>query len=358
MSPPWRISRESPATVERASAEAVEARVLAVLRSGRWIGGPVVAEAERALADLFGMAHGVGVNSGTDALVLALMACGVGPGDDVIVPAVSFFATASAVVLVGARPVIVDVLPDRPLLDPAAVRQAWSPRVKAVVPVHLFGMAAPHIAGLPDYALVVDDLAQAAGAQTPVGQGPIAALSLYPTKVLAGAGDGGAVLTDSAELAERVRALGSHGLGPEGAVRVQGHVGRNSRLDALQAAVVLGRLPDLARRLEHRRVLAMRYQDALGAKVLVPGRGRPVSVLCLRSRQRDVLRARLLAAGIEATIYYPRPLHHEPALDGLARTGPCPNAERFCAEALALPCHAGMSLDDVDDVIAVIQDTP
>ncbi len=348
------LRREDPAAMHAATAAATEAAVRAVLQSGRWVGGPVVAQLEAALAARFGVAHGVGLNSGTDALVLGLQALGIGPGDEVIVPAVSFFATASAVVLAGATPVVVDVLPDRPLLDPAAVRAAWSPRVRAVVPVHLFGLKPPPLGPLPDGAVVVDDAAQAAGAVPPVGEGIFAALSFYPTKVLAAAGDGGALLTDDRALADRVRALGHHG--GAGFPLVAGHIGRNSRLDAVQAAVLQARLPDLDRHLARRRALALRYQAALGSAVLVPESGRPVSVLAMRSPRAAALRQALRDAGIEAAVYYPRPLHEEPAIRAHARLCPCPRAAAFCAEALALPCHAALSAGAVDRVVAVLQE--
>ena len=348
-----RLHREDPAAVHAATADAVEQRVLEVLRSGQWVGGPVVAEAEAALAERFGVAHVVGLNSGTDALVLGLQAMGIGPGDEVIVPAVSFFATASAVLLAGARPVVVDVLAERPLLDPEAVRAAWSPRVRAVVPVHLFGMRPPSLGELPDGAVILDDAAQAAGASAPLGEGQAAALSFYPTKVLAAAGDAGALLTDDGELAARVRALGHHG-GP-GFPEVAGHVGRNSRLDAVQAAVLLGRLSDLDRRLARRRSTALRIQAALGPRVLVPEEGRPVSVLAMLHERPAEVRRALALAGIAPAVYYPRPLDQVPAIRAYARLQPCPNAAAFCASTLALPCHAALSAADVDRIIAVVR---
>lgn len=346
------LSREDPAAVHAATAAEVEARVVAVLRSGRWVGGPVVAEAEAALAARAGVAHAVGLNSGTDALLLGLQALGIGPGDEVIVPAVSFFASASAVVLAGARPVVVDVLPERPVLDPAAVRAAWSPAVKAVLPVHLFGMRPPALGALPGGAVVFDDAAQAAGARPPLGEGVAAALSFYPTKVLAAAGDGGAFLTDDPALAERVRALGHHG--GAGFPEVAGQVGRNSRLDAVQAAVLLGRLPDLDRRLARRRAVAERVQEALGPAVLVPESGRPVSVLALCHPRAEAVRRALQLADIEPAVYYARPLSEEPSIRARGRITACPQAARFCRSTVALPCHAGLSDADVDRVIAVV----
>ncbi len=335
--------------------EALEARVLAVLRSGRYVGGPVLAEAERAVADLFGVAHGVGVGSGTDALVLSLQALGVGAGDEVIVPAVSFFSTAGAVARLGARPVIVDVLEDRPLLDPDAARRALGPRTRAVIPVHLFGERAPHPRlGVP----VLDDAAQAIGASPPVGEGELRALSFYPTKVLGGVGDGGMALTDDPELAARVRALGSHGMTELHLHEaVSGHTGTNSRLDAVQAAAILAQLPLLPDRLARRRALAARYDEALGGMALPRDPGSPVSVYAIRHPRRDALAAALSDRGVETAVYYPRPLSAQPVLAPLgADPASTPVAQRWCQELLALPLHAALTDEEVDRVIAALRE--
>jgi UDP-2-acetamido-2-deoxy-ribo-hexuluronate aminotransferase len=336
------------------TAETTERAVAEVMRSGHYIGGPVVERVEGALAALHGRAHAVGVASGTDALILGLLALGVTPGDQVLVPAVSFFATAGAVLSVGAVPVVVDVLRDRPLADWAAApvgRQA-----RAVIPVHLFGDRAPEPAlGLP----VLDDAAQAIGRSLPGGEGRLAAMSFYPTKVLGAAGDGGAVLTDDAALADRVRALGHHGHRPDGGfARVEGATGRNSRLGAVQAAVLDAALPDLPARLARRRAIAATYDAEIGGGACVDTVPRdaesPVSVFCVRHPHRDRLAEQLAAAGVQTRVYYPRPLSHEPALAHLPRVA-TPNADRFCNEALALPCHVSMTDDDVARVVDAIR---
>lgn len=335
----------------RRAADRVEAAVLGVLRSGHYVGGPLVARLEAEVSALFGRRYAVGVGSGTDALVLALRALGVGPGDEVVVPAVTFFATAGAVLVLGARPVVVDVLPDRPLMDPDAARRAVGRRTRAVVPVHLFGAAAPH----PDVPVpVLDDAAQAAGGTPPRGQGEAVALSFYPTKVLGGAGEGGMVLTDDAGLAERVRRLGNHGLaGPHLHERVGGAVGINSRLDAIQAAVLLEGVKDLAARVARRRAIAERYDAAFGDLAVPRDPGSPVSAYVIRHPRRDALAGALAARGIDSAVYYPRPLGAQPAL---GRSAPAPNAERFCREALALPCHAAMDDEAVAAVIAAVRE--
>ncbi|MEN9785598.1 MAG: hypothetical protein RLZZ299_862 [Pseudomonadota bacterium] len=332
-------------------AGATETAVLDVLRSGRFMGGPVVTRAEESLARCFGWPFGVGVASGTDALAMALQAVGVRPGDEVIVPAVSFFATAGAVRLVGAEPRIADVRPDVPLLDSDTL--PVGPRTRAVVAVHLFGAACV----LPDPPVpVVDDLAQAAGAP-PRHHGIVGAASFYPTKTLGAAGDGGMVFATDAALAARVRALGNHGMpAPHVHEDIDGLTGRNSRLDALQAAVLLAHLPHLDRRVARRRALAARYDAQLPPDVrpLPRDEGHPVHHYVVRSARRDAIRAHLAERGIETAVYYPRSLAAQPALAAWSR--PTPNADAFCAEALALPVHEGLDEADVDRVCDAIRD--
>ena len=331
-------------------AEAAERGVLEVLRSGRAIGGPVVEAAERALARAFGWGHGVGVNSGTDALILALQAIGVRPGDEVIVPAVSFFATAGAVVRAGAVPVIADVREDAPLLDAEAL--PLTPRTRAVLAVHLYG-ARCALPALP--VPVVDDLAQAIGADPPARTGSIGAASFYPTKTLGAAGDAGIVLTDDPDLAERVRRLANHGLvAPHLHEDVDGVVGANSRLDALQAAVLLAHLPDLGARVARRRALAACYDAALPHSVrrLPRDAAHPVHHYVVRVPERDRVRAHLAARGIETAVYYPRSLAAQPALAAWSR--PTPRADAFCGDCLALPVHEGLSDADVGRVVEAL----
>jgi dTDP-4-amino-4,6-dideoxygalactose transaminase len=329
----------------------VERRVIEVLRSGRYVGGPVVRDAEVRLAAVFGYAHGVGVNSGTDALAYALQAMGIQPGDEVIVPALTFFATAEAVARIGAVPVVADVRADLPLLDPDHL--PLGPRTRAIIAVHLFGEACV----LPDPGVpVLDDVAQSAGATPPTRAGRVGAASFYPTKTLGAAGDAGVVLADDPAVTDAARKLASHGMPrPYVHERVNGHVGGNSRLDALQAAVLLGHLTDLEARVARRRALAARYDAGLPADVvpLPRGPGHPVHHYVVRTARRDALAAALAAAEIETAVYYPRSLSAQPALQGYP-TAPTPNADRYCAEALALPVHEGLGDDDIDRVLAVI----
>jgi dTDP-4-amino-4,6-dideoxygalactose transaminase len=335
-----------------AASPEVEARVLEVLRSGRYVGGPVVRDCELAAAARFGRAHAVGVASGTDALMLAFQAMSLGTGDEIVIPALSFFATAGAVVNVGATPVIVDV-DDNGLLDADAVEAARGPRTRAVVPVHLFGAVAVPSTDL----LVIDDAAQAVGAPG-ASLGALTAVSAYPTKTWGAAGDAGFVLGDDPAAIGRVRALGQHGMGePHVHHPVGDTVGRNSRIDAIQAAVLLAQLDRLDERIARRQAIAARYDAALpdGAVPLRRADGHPVHHYVLRARDRDGLRTWLTEAGIETAVYYPRPLSRQPALATRARVTPCPNAERLCREMLALPADDSLTDAEVDRVIAALE---
>ena len=334
-----RIRLADPAARHRRLAGRIEPAVLEVLRSGRYVGGPIVAECERALAAALGHLHGVGVGSGTEALWLILRALDL-RGGRVAVPALSFFATTEAVLLAGAEPVFVDVLPDRPLLDPGQVPSD----VDAVVLVHLFGMRC----AAPEGHLVVSDAAQCAGWGHGRPEGVASALSLYPSKTLGAAGDGGAVLTDDAELAARVRRLGTHGQ----AVRDEHlEVGTTSRLDAVQAAVVLAQLEGLEEAAARRRAIADRYDAVCEA---LPRDARdPVHQYVLFSDDREELMAHLDAAGIDSAVYYPHPMDTQPAVGGW-RTSDCPHAARYARRALSVPVHEELSEADVERVLEAL----
>lgn len=346
------IRLSDPAGRYRADAPETEAAVLAALRSGRWIGGEVVADAERIAAELFDRRLAVGVNCGTDALMLGLLAVGVRPDDEVIVPAVSFFATTEAVVAIGARPVFVDVRDDG-CLDPDAAVRARTARTAAIVPVHLYGTRceAPDL-GVP----TVDDAAQAVGGAPSRSVGALTAISTYPTKTWGGCGDGGFVLGDDPDLVARVRRLANHGMTSEPHVhhRIGAAIGRNTRLDAVQAAVLTVSAPRVADRVARRRVIAARYDAELppGARSVPRDAGSPVHVYAIRCRDRDRVRAALAERGVEAGVYYPRPMYLQPAIGG--SPGACPVAEALCAEVLALPVHEGLDDGAVNDVLAAL----
>ncbi len=335
-------------------ASEVEPRVLEVLRGGWYVGGPVREELEQRLAARNGRAHAVGVNSGTDALRIALQAAGVGPGDEVIVPAVSFFATLESVLQTGADAVVVDVLPDRPLLDPDAASEARSEKTRCVVPVHLFGDLADMPELGPDV-LVVDDAAQAVVGTPPRSQGLLSAVSFYPTKILGAAGDGGLVLCDDPELAEAARLLSNHGMVAADDFRPLGSaLCSNSRLDAVQAAVLLGSLEHIDARVARRRLIAAALDEVVGEGVVPRDPGSPVSVYALRHADRDALEARLAARGVQTRRYYPYTLAQLVPAFPQARATACPRAEAFRDEALCLPCHADLDDSQVDHLLGAL----
>jgi len=346
-----RIALVDLAARHRDVADDVEARVLRVLRSGRWIGGPEVADAEALAASTFARRGAVGVNSGTDALMLALQAAGVRPGDEVVVPALTFFATAGAVLALRAVPVVVDVRDDG-CMDPVAAARAIGPRTRAIVPVHLFGTQAE----APDDGVpIVDDAAQAVGGTPPRSIGILSAVSTYPTKTWGTAGDGGFVLSDDAGLLQRVRRLANHGHDGDAFTAPDGQPGRNSRLDAVQAAVLLGHAPRLDAWVARRRALAARYDAGLPPKIrpLPRDAGSPVSQYVVLVPDRERVAALLADRGVETRVYYRRPLHHEPAIGTPAHT---PVADDLAARVLALPVHEHLSDADVDHVLAVLHE--
>ncbi len=340
MTPVARIDMVDLAARHASAADEVERRVLDVLRGGRYVRGPVVAEVEALVARWFGRPAAVGVASGTDALILGLQALGVGPGHEVIVPALTFFATAGAVCAAGAVPVPVDV-DGRGLIDPEAARRAVGPRTRAAIPVHLFGNRAPALSdlGVP----VLDDAAQAVGAEPAPSVGRLTAISVYPTKVWGAAGDGGFAVGEAGDV-DAVRRLGHHGESGAGCTRVRGAVGRNSRLDAIQAAVLLGHAPRLAERVARRRALAAYYDAHLPDWVRPVPRdpGSAVQVYAVRT-DRARATAALDAAGIGWAAYYDRTIPDHPAI---GRRAPTPVADRLARELLALPVHAGLTEAD------------
>jgi dTDP-4-amino-4,6-dideoxygalactose transaminase len=350
------------AALEREQAELGDASLAAlrgVLAGGRFILGPEVAAFEVEVASVVDGAHAVGCASGTDALVLALRALDVGPGDEVIVPALSFVASAEAVVLAGATPVFADVEPDTLTLDARSAATLVGPRTRALMPVHLFGHCAPiePILELAERAslAVVEDAAQAIGAswrgRAAGALGHIAAFSFFPTKNLGTAGDGGMVTTRDAGLAERVRRLRAHGRRGE----MFEEIGLNSRLDELHAALLRVKLPSLARWNDRRRATAARYRAALtrardvSAPVEREGAHHVYHHFTVRTPRRRELAARLDAAGVESAVYYARPLHEQPAYRRFAR-GPLREAERAAAEVLSVPVHPFLRDDEIQRV--------
>jgi dTDP-4-amino-4,6-dideoxygalactose transaminase len=346
----------------------IRAAIDRVVDSGTYILGPEVAAFEQEMQRRLGVKHAVACANGSDGLVIALQALGVGPGDEVITTSFSFFASAGSVGRLGATPVFVDIEPTSFNIDPAAVEARITEKTKVILPVHLFGQMAPmkpilEIArrhGLR----VVEDAAQAIDAREGSAAagtlGDVGVLSFFPSKNLGCLGDGGMILTHDDELARLARSLRAHGAGE---VRYHhDHVGMNSRLDALQAAVLRVKLPHLTAWAEARRRIADRY-DALLAGIgglETPARLPQVTHVfnqyTIRVARRDALRAALQAEGIGATVYYPRPLHLQRCFASLGgKLGNCPEAERAAREVLSLPVYGELTGAQVERIAGAVK---
>lgn len=344
--------------------EALDRAALEVLRSGWYVLGPQVRAFEQEFAAWLGLPDAAGVASGTDALLLALLACQVEPGDEVIVPSHTAVATVVAVELAGGRPVFVDIRPDSFTLDPDAVAAAITPRTRALVAVHLYGQMAeldPLAALAERHGLwLVEDCAQAHGASSqgrPAGSvGHIAAFSFYPTKNLGAAGDGGLVASRQPELIERVRLLRQYGW-RERYISIA--AGLNSRLDELQAALLRVKLRRLEAWNRQRQELAAAYDAQLAGSAVatprvLPGNQHVYHLYVVRSPQRDALLEHLARHGISAAIHYPLPVHQQPAYRHLAPAGGLPVTQRAAAEILSLPIYPQMPADQVAQVARCI----
>ena len=341
---------------------AIDAAVARVIDSGWFVLGPEVTAFEAEFAAACGAGHAVGVNTGTDALALALRALGVGPGDEVITSPLSAAYSALAIDMSGARPVFADIDPERLTLDPEAVEAAITPRTRVLMPVHLYGQPADldrlgAIAARHGLA-VVEDACQAHLAThrgAPLGRGSAAvAYSFYPTKNLGALGDGGAVTTDDAALAARVKRLRNGG---QTSRYHHDERGVNSRLDELQAAVLRAKLPRLAARTAVRRRLAAAYRAALrNAAVHVPREvdaGHVYHLFPVLVDQRDRFQEHMRAAGIETLIHYPVPIPRQPAAAGW-NPATCPRADRACASVVSLPLYPSLSAAALADVTAAV----
>lgn len=341
---------------------AVRAAIDRVVRSGWFVLGPEVAAFESEFAAASGAAHAVGVGNGTDAIALILRALGIGPGDEVITTPLSAAYTALAIVMVGARPVFADIDPVRLTIDPRAVAAAVTPKTRAILPVHLYGQAADvdalaAVAARHNLSIVEDccqaHLATAAG--RPVGTiGVAGAFSFYPTKNLGALGDGGAVVTNDAALADRVRLLRNGGQRDRYRHELPGV---NSRLDEMQAAILRARLPYLSAWTARRRELAATYRRLLqGAPIDVPplvDAGHVYHLFVARSRTRDALRQHLDERGIETLVHYPVPIPHQAAMADW-RAAECPEAGRACREVVSLPLYPNLSDGDAAAVATAV----
>ncbi|MSO45192.1 MAG: DegT/DnrJ/EryC1/StrS family aminotransferase [Acidobacteria bacterium] len=331
----------------------VRAAIDRVIASGWFVLGPEVEAFEAEFAAASGARFAVGVGNGTDALTLLLRAADIGPGDEVIVPALTAAFSAMAVLAAGARPIFADLDPVRLTLDPGACEAAITPRTRAIMPVHLYGQAAdvPALRALADARslLLIEDCCQAhlaTSAGVPVGtSGFGGAFSFYPTKNLGALGDGGAVITSDAAVAERLRRLRNGGQ----CQRYQhDEPGINSRLDELQAAVLRARLPRLAAQTAHRREIAAAYRRLLPAglpAVAEVDAGHVYHLFPVRSTDREALQQHLRASGIDTLIHYPLPLTAQRAF--ASSPAPCPVAARAAREVLSLPMRPGLRDADV-----------
>jgi dTDP-3-amino-3,4,6-trideoxy-alpha-D-glucose transaminase len=340
----------------------IDAAVGRVLDSGWYILGREVSAFEQEFAAFCGAAECVGVNSGTDALVMALRACGIGPGDEVITVAHSAVATVAAIALTGALPVLVEIDPATYTMSPNALAQAISPATKAVIPVHLYGhpaemdaiLAVARRAGL----FVIEDCAQAHGALykgQPIGTlGDLGCFSFYPTKNLGALGDGGALIGSDRGLIENARMQREYGWTPN-ARYVSNVPGMNSRLDELQAAILRVRLQHLTEENEMRRRLAARYAELLVGQahlpIELPGNRHVYHLYVLRTAHRDLVRERMTALGVGTAIHYPVPIHRQPAYqNGNLVAHDLHMTEQIAGEILSLPLNPYLSDEQIGRV--------
>ena len=350
--------------------EEIEEALIKVFRSGKYIGGEEVALFEKAFALAIATSYSVSCNSGTDALILALRSLNIGQGDEVITSSFSFFATAEAITSVGARPVFVDIDPENYLMDLGLIEKAITSRTKAILPVHLFGqpldmdkiMAIAEVNNLK----VVEDCAQAAGAHwrgKPVGSfGDVGCFSFFPTKNLGAAGDGGAITTNDVDLAKIIRELAIHGM-PKRYFHT--NIGYNSRLDSLQAAILNIKLTRLNKWIDQRKAIAINYMNKLSmiegiklpSNTLINNSGHSWNQFVIRimdnsfvknikstsddvfdNSSRNLFKTELNRLGVSTIIYYPIPIHLQPAYKDLGyKEGSLPITEKVCKQVISLP---------------------
>lgn len=343
----------------------IDAAILEVLQSGRFILGANVAALEAEIAAYLGVKYAIGVASGTDALIIALRASGVQPGDEVIVPAYSFFATAGAVLNIGAVPVFADIDPVTYTIDPAQIEAQITPKTRAIIPVHLYGHPA-EMDSILELARthnlkVIEDNAQAFGAvyrgRKTGSLGDAGCLSFFPTKNLGAYGDAGMIVTNHRQLAETAGMLHTHGWKKKYFPEMLGY---NSRLDEIQAAVLRVKLRYVEQWNTQRRYLAEEYTRRLSAiGILTPVEAAACThvyhLYIIRASDRPRLQAALKEHGIASEVYYPQPLHWaEPCRFLRARAGHLPAAEAASAQTLALPLDVGFTLAQIDAVVSIV----
>lgn len=357
------VTMLDPRRQHAAIADKIEAQLLEVFRSGRYIGGDKITQLEKEIAEYCGCKHAVGVSSGTDALLAALMALGVGPGDEVVTTVYSFFATAGVIVRVGAKPVFCDIDRDTFNIDPADLARKIGPKTKAVIPVHLYGQCADMGAVLAAAGKVpvIEDCAQAIraedGGKRAGSFGAIGCFSFFPSKNLGCLGDGGMVTTNDDALAHRLQLLRNHGMEPK---YYHHFVGGNFRLDAIQAAVLSVKLTQLDAWTAARQKHAAFYRAAFAARgldrfVTAPAEKRSRHIynqFTLRCQNRDGLMQHLQSKGIGCDMYYPVPFHEQECFRSLGyKHGDFPVAEAVCAECLSIPIYDQLTEAELGEVV-------
>lgn len=344
----------------------LDAAVMGVLENAQFILGPEVAAFEKEFAAYCGAAEAVGLNSGTSALHLALLASGIGPGDEVITSPFTFIATAAAIVYTGARPVFVDIDPASFNLDVSRIESAITPRTRAILPVHLFGQPADMDAVMETARrhglVVIEDAAQAHGAEYKgrrVGSiGEMGCFSFYPGKNLGACGEGGAVVTNNAAYARKIRMLRDWGCEQKYVHEIKGY---NYRMEGMQGAILRVKLRHLEKWTEARRAHAARYGQLLegcgvGLPQVMPYARHVYTIYTIRTADRDALRADLQQREIHTGIHYPMPLHLQPAYKDLGYgRGAFPMAEQAAAEVLALPIYPEMTGAQLEEVAAAVR---
>ncbi|MGO4126585.1 DegT/DnrJ/EryC1/StrS family aminotransferase [Inquilinus sp. YAF38] len=356
-----------PAAQHRSIGAEVERAMIEVVRSGDYAANPAIIEFEDAFAAYCGAREAIAVNSGISALHLALLAAGIGPGDEVITVPAAFVATVAAILSAGAKPILVDIDPQTWTMDPAAIEPALTPATKAVIPVHLHGRIADMDRILPvarrHRLWVIEDASQAHGAEhngIAAGTfGDMGCFSFYPGKNLWGCGDGGAVVTDRSDLAEAVRCLRDMGQTSR-----HNHVrqGFNYRMDAIQAAVLGVKLRYLDNWIRARRHIASSYDRAFeGATIQAPtppvGREHAYQIYAIRISERNLVRSRLAQAGITTSVHYPLPVHLQPAYAGLGYgPGRFPISEALSAQMLSLPIYPELATPTVERIAQTVNE--
>jgi len=349
--------------------EEILAAITRVCDSQQFILGAEVNGLEAELARMLGVEHAVAVSSGTDALLLALMALGIGAGDEVVTSAYSFFATAGSIARLGAKPVFIDIDPGTFNIDPSQIAAALTSRTRAIMPVHLFGLCAdmdPILAVAERHEVpIIEDAAQSIGStcssRLAGGFGAFGCFSFYPTKNLGAFGDAGLLTTSDAELAKRARLLRNQGMEPKYLHPV---IGGNFRMDALQAAVLRVKVAHLPAWNEARRLNAQRYmklfeeaglRDRIGLPNEPNGRRHTFHQFVIRAEERDALKQHLSACGIGTEVYYPIPIHLQPCFVDMGhQEGDFPHAERAAEESLALPIYGELTIEQQRAVVDAV----